>query len=448
MRTFHFKTFCVKAFFITFVSFNIFAQTPIEVLQNNPTIKTKLSNGIPLILQQNESYNDVAFCIVINGGECESPKNNKKIQTLLVDTIAHIIKEETKNYCKVKSQTDEIDSFITVTCKKENFANALQKVFDTILIEEIPPMVADYVASDIKLLNRLERINMGTQLKGEAFKILYKGTSYEFLKDTSISVLENTDYKAVVKTHAKLNNASRYTIIFCGNIAEEEVFTETEKTFGKLKNLGSTKQSIVTPFIQAKSLQKIDLQHFFTAKVVQEKTPEAPPILVPTEVFYDPAQVYISSPAGAKEQAIFNALLLDIFTKMKNFLGKNHPCKVELATATLKFGMIQADNLLERKIITDAYIICVQELKKELLEKEAESLLPLMKARLQKSEYSNEKTNEAVINIIKKNLCFEKETEVKDVFEYLSFASAKDFSNTLSKYFLKQPYLIYSSSLK
>ena len=183
--------------------------------------------------------------------------------------------------------------------------------------------------------------------------------------DTGISLVRLSSEEA----YTALLNAALYTITVAGDIKPEYVLSSAESTFGLLKNqTARTAITIPDPApAETGDALSVQLHHIFTAdKDADSAPPGYVPVLVPTEVFYDPAQFYFAAPAGMQEQALFNALLIELAARMQKILGGNCICTAVPATATVKLGILQAELLTSRKAFTEAYKTASARLKKEL----------------------------------------------------------------------------------
>lgn len=356
---------CAALLFCTAL-FPLAAQDAMERLKSTPAERQLLSNGIPLIFLRTPGTESAAVRISIAGGEQASPQDERYLQTLMLHTFAGCIKEELADIpsAEVSVRTEEAASFIMLSCDKGDFPALMQAAFHAIIFGEITPIAEDGIAAEQQRQWRLNTGDTCLQLKGKSFARLYQGSSYAPLYDTTLPILQETDFKSISRTYTALLNAALYTIAVSGDIKPEYVRSSAENTFGLLKNQ-TERTALVVPAPSAAekgSTLTVQLHHIFTAE--KDSDPGYVPLLVPTSQFYDPAQFYFAAPADMQKQAVFNALLIELARRMQAIMGK--PCTAIPATATVRLGVLQAEGLPSRKLFADAYKTAGAQLKKEL----------------------------------------------------------------------------------
>ncbi len=347
------------------------AQTALERLRDASPERRELSNGIPILFLRTPGTETAAVRIAIAGGEQASPQDERYLQTLMLHTFAGCIREELADIpsAEVSVSTEEAASFIMLSSSRDDFPAVMQAAFHAIIFGEVTPIAEDGIAAEQQRQWRLNSGDTVLQLKGKAFAALYQGTAYAPLYDTALPILQETDFKSISRTYTALLNAALYTITVAGDIKPEYVLSSAESTFGLLKNqTARTAITIPDPApAETGDALSVQLHHIFTAdKDADSAPPGYVPVLVPTEVFYDPAQFYFAAPAGMQEQALFNALLIELAARMQKILGGNCICTAVPATATVKLGILQAELLTSRKAFTEAYKTASAQLKKEL----------------------------------------------------------------------------------
>ena len=365
--------------------------------KNISTIKTKkLKNGIPVVLKENKESQTISLLIKINGGEIISAKNQKLLRTVLINLASQNIQYEISSLMRigkfsgisnVSAWTTEYASYISINCMKEDLKLVLQSVFNAVVFADFTPILADSLIQEQKNQTLLKNGSLSWQLRANALEYLYRKTPLENYYNTDLAPLKSTNWNSVEKGYAELLDASLYTLFLAGDIQTSQILNAAEETLGLLKEI--TERKTITPlqpFFKNKN-RYVQLRHTFTSDLPAELAPKESPILVPTKIFYDPAQLFFQSPESFEKRELFNALLYYFKYMLKNDLEENQRLTVFKATYQNQVGILEAQNLSKPVKYVNAY--------KNLYEKTKEILSFIPKASVEKTE---EKTEEKAVN--------------------------------------------------
>ncbi|MCR5763713.1 MAG: insulinase family protein [Treponema sp.] len=418
----------------------------------------KLKNGIPITTKTIKDSQTVLTSISIAGGEIQSPKNHKKLRTLLVNTSAERINAELTKLrsegiftgkVKILSWTTETHSYITLECQKNELNDVLTAAINALIYAELEPLTIDLLIGDQKYQWRRQSASLSFQLRSKAMEYLYKGTPYESVynikQDTEI--LSNTSFQTVLLSYTQLLDASLYSIVFTGDIDVNTARQHAESTFGMLKQQ-KTRSPVKIPIPRKEaSVLSVQLQHNYTSPFSAESAPKESPLLVPTQQFKDPMQLYFPSPSSESQREMFNSVLFEMAKLMQEDLGEEYQCSTEGATAIVQVGKIEASGLLKKSSFINAYTNARKKLISELSD---ESTSNLRKASMRNTwSYKtliNTQTNDGTARLIQNSILSGAAHLYLESFLFVSNARNTDFISIVNSYFPETPPLQVFSS--
>lgn len=347
--------------------------------KNAPLIQTqKLSNGIPLTVKTTDDSRTAALSIAIKGGECASPKDERLLRTVMINSFARniqtqISKMKAQNSFigipKILSWTEQRVSYITVECLSDDLALVFKAATDAIIYGDLEAVTADSLVREQKAQWASRIIGLGNQLNFNALKYLYRGTEYEALYDTEAEVLKNTTLNSLTNAYMQLLDASLYSIVVVGDVKTQEAKEMAEASFGVLKEQ-NPRDTYSFPKAEFKNkTRRVQLRHLYATDKTPEMAPNGVPILVPTKDFYDPVYYYFECPQDKNQRVLFNALLIELSCRIqKNLESKNidTKCSCVQATASLEEGILRADAVLHTNVFLNAYKQALKSLEEDL----------------------------------------------------------------------------------
>ncbi len=411
-----------------------------------------LSNGIPLTVKENPESGGAVISVCIQGGELSSPKKERLLRTVLINAFARSIQGEINlarqqelfsGQTRLSAWTEETVSYITLSCMKEDIKEALTAITNAVIYGEITPVAADSLVSEQAYQWNMKSANLGFQLRNNALAYLYRGTDFLplFSADADTPLLQNTNYQSIALSYTRLLDASLYSLVIAGDISPKEIPDMTEKTFGLLKEQGlRTETSLPSPAFKNKT-RNVQLRHLYSTDKTPDLAPSGVPILVPTEEFFDPAQIFFPAPVSYEKRSLFNALLFDLTRRTQSLLTKKYTCSSKAATSIIPVGMIQASDLKYASAFTNAFQKAYKELYASL-SKNDEQCLKNLRSAWEKETLLKTQTNEGTASLIQEGLLAGRATEYLDSYLAVENATCDDFIEVLTKYF------VYDTALK
>jgi zinc protease len=410
---------------------------------NLSALKTfSLDNGIPAAVKENPKSATVAFCISIQGGKFSSPDDKKKLRSMLVSAVAKNSAVE-----NLQSSTGEFFSRISGEVLREEFFDAMKKISDALIFGNISPVKADILFKEENYGSQAKKANLCEQMKNAAFSHLYRGTpAASIFSDDE----DKTSYESLLLGYTEFLDASLYSVTVAGGISKDEAEGILNQTMGILRAQKSRESAeIPQPNFKGKE-KKVSLRHTFQSDLPAEKAPKESPRLVPTKNFSDPAQIYFLSPQDERTE-IFNALILELESRMKNFPGEKN-ISSQAATHFIPVGMIQVEKISRPKEFFDAYKKSRAKLLSELdSENSAEKKSAEQKIKIlwKEKNLRGTKNNSGTVALIQDGL--DENDAAKYLKNYLEVenSSAENFKNVLEEFFPDDvPLKVYSADAK
>lgn len=369
-----------------------------------------LSNGIPLVIKQNKNTTGVTFLLAIEGGKWRTADDHgfEEVMTnILTMNIMRQIQMRKNdglilNDYEINAETDLNSSRIVVECETEDFYAVVNALYASLIMDDVIPSDADRIVNGRRTRKRLENGSTMNQLYSSAVQSVFPETDFIKIYETKKEILENTNYEKILVSYSGVLDASRYSIIVCGNIEPENYIQMMEDAFGQLQvmNVNNAKkenESIADAITKKQftpgKTQKVKLVHTFLTDIPAKDAGPMPAVLIPTKSFADPV-LFCAETSGENETAL-NALLsvlkkeLEAEAAERNYLQN---CKVSFynADSNISFGAL-AFSSVERTSACDS-----------LYKQEWESL---------KDRLSNTKTSARTLDFIKT-------VYISDIFAY------------------------------
>lgn len=345
---------------------------------NFPQIKKhRLENGITLTEKPNKNSSDVTFLISIDGGELNTAKNHG-FEEVMINLMAAMIQKEINSKLAdgiimtppaVSTQTKLSSSSIIISCQKEDFTAVCNSAANAIIYGDIPPAAADRTVSARRYKKRLENGSAVHQLYSRAIAEIFPASPLTFINNTTVDILENTNYSSILQAFPEYLNAARYNLILTGDYEDTAVET-IKKAFSLFSIQGEFKtEPVIMHFPKNKSISQTVI-HTFLTDIPAEKAGPQPAVLIPTTEFLDPIVYAIKAPeAGTEDAAIFCAILNYLEFSLEKQLSENQKfanttVQILLPEPQLNAGFVIFQNIKSKKEIDLLYKTTIQNTNK------------------------------------------------------------------------------------
>ncbi|MCF0242947.1 MAG: insulinase family protein [Treponema sp.] len=336
---------------------------------------TELKNKIPLIIKENPASSNVSFILSISGGNLNTSQNHgfeevmTNILALKIMRRIEYLKESgavTGGY-EIKSETLLDSSRIILEMDSEDFLPVMSAVISAIVLSDILPSDADRIVQGRKTRKRLENGSMINQLFSAAINFTMSASPYANIYETDKEILTDTTYEDILAGYPLMLDASRFSLIVCGNIEHNFAAENLDKLFSILQNQAERERKVYPnnfDFPKGRQ-QKVKVIHTFLTDVSADKAGPMPSVLVPTKTFSDPALFCIKAPEyGTEEYFIFNSILPYLQKSMNEYASEKkemYNCSVSFASAsknipmaTISFSAVDrtsyADSLMKNSV--------------------------------------------------------------------------------------------------
>lgn len=226
-------------------------------LQKKLTIKSKLTNGIPVVYRQIEKSDIMQLDIAFGWGLADQKLEEQVLPGVMFDTMAFAAKGWPKN--KVFATTEKYSAAIGCASGVEISNCDLSTVND--FWDKLLPLFSAVVKapsfseSDIKLvLNRKEaqlknEINRPEMYVNEVVNRVFYAPrhSYFLSSDEALKQLPSVKRKALMDLHKKILNAELMQITVVGSLPWDKVKADLEKSFGNIKTQKIVRQAPIKP---------------------------------------------------------------------------------------------------------------------------------------------------------------------------------------------------------
>lgn len=322
-----------------------------------------LSNGIPVITRKNDFSDFLTILLSIKGGKLNSADNNG-FEDSMVYLLSIMIQNEIYKLqmqglilgsVSVSSKTDIATSSITINCETEDFVSVCNAISTAMIFGEVKPANADRAVSSRQYKKRLENGSAANQLQSAALTTLFGKNNFSALFDTDKDILLDTTYTSILEAYSALLDASRYTVILCGNFYEDSIEV-LNNTIGLLNTNNLPLNTVVPQMNFPKNkAQKVKIRHTFLTDIPAELAGPMPAVLIPTTEFKDPVMYLIKAPEqDEKALSLFNGVMNYLSKALQEAVDANGKLKgatvsVQLPRFGLPFAMITIQNVAKTK---------------------------------------------------------------------------------------------------
>jgi len=416
-----------------------------------------LDNNIPIVIKQNPGSEAALISIAINGGELQSPANERFLRTILINAFAGNIQKEIAKLrhsnvfigdTKLSAWTDDTCSYITISCIADDIEHALTATANAILLGDIEPVTADRLVLEQKNQWNIKSASLSYQMTCAALATFLSGTELAKLYDTNTGILKDTTFDSISFAYTQLLDASLYSIVIIGDVPQEGILAAAKNTFGVLKQQTERSSIIPVDFSIARTTRKVLLRHTFTTDVAAEDAGERPEVLVPTTDFYDPVQFWMQAPAQSDRRALFNAVLYELNRRVQKECDDTITCSVQPATFLIHSSCIQGDAVLHTNRFLAAYKKAVRLLLADLTSDDGTLAKKISASWIQES-LGKTATNDGTAQLIQSGISSGNATQYLDDYRTVTGASQNDFLQIVKECFPEDPaYKQYSADSK
>ena len=424
-----------------------------------------LSNSIPVITKANPLSSRVSLVLSIKGGKYSSADDNG-FEEVMINLLASLIQK--KLYAAqeqglitgatyVSSKTELRTGLVIIEFDAEDTIAALKLITDAIVYGEIAPADADRAVSGRKYRKRLENGTVANQMYEALLKNTYEKAGWQEIFDTEKEILLDTDYTKILSAYPALLDASRYSIIFCGDIlSKENLQPLLEESFGLLANNDTTDSQEEEHELKDISSSKRDItakvRHTFLTDIPAEKAGPQPAVLIPTTEFLDPVIYAFTAPEpGTKQAALYNAVLNWIGSEISHRNGIN--VNIQFPRNGIDLGSLTVMNVAHTREMDAQYKTIIQYLSDELSRMQAnDSIVPKIKVAWIHNQMAETNSDTGTALLMQKGLELFENTDAAtyflDEYNWILQAEAKDFMELLEYFPIRPPLRVYSADSK
>lgn len=439
-----------------------------------------LQNGIPVTLKKSESSSTAVLSLTIAGGELLFTDKAPGLASVVAGSIAVNIRRQldlfalngaVTGFYEVGSQTLSTHSIITVSCLSKEMDFAIQAAYTALVYCDINPATADGVTYDERTQWRLKSGSTEFQLLCEAVRLLYADSAYPKLyKDTEDKPAEDLEFRQILEAYPILLDSSRFSLILSGGLkGDDKIQKKLDSTFGLLTSIEETCDSdlrVSPPDFSALALQekRLPLRHLFLTDISKEEAGPMPAVLIPTTKFLDPVLYCMPSPnLDSTDCALFDALLIELASRMENRLSKKYPetrVKAQLPDNDLPFARLLVTSVEHTAEVDSAYSECLSSIKKDIanqIELKTDGVIDLEKIDLLASLENNwlmaviskAASQEGTARLMQSGEIQKNPKLYLRQYEAISKAGVEDYLLIVEKYFAPLPPLrLYSKDSK
>lgn len=301
----------------------------------------KLSNGIPVIVKNNDSTENVLIMIKIDGGKLKDD-GNPGFQSVMTNAFASNIQDELNSFHsqgllesdpEVFAQTELSASYISIECNKDDTEICFNAICNALIFGEIAPAKADSYVYSVQTEKRLWNASPVNQLTDRAVQYFYDTQDYREAFDTEKDILENITYADIIEAYPYFLNSTLYSIGIVGHVKEIALKEQIENSLGLLKNPEKQNKSkkIITNNKKMPDFSKTKtiftpLKHLFYTDISAKDAGPMPAVLIPTTNFSDPVQYWYPSPnyKNTKENHYESVILNAVMYRFKEFMEETN----------------------------------------------------------------------------------------------------------------------------
>ncbi|MCR4947837.1 MAG: insulinase family protein [Treponema sp.] len=424
-----------------------------------------LSNSIPVITKANPLSSRVSFVLSIKGGKYSSADDNG-FEEVMINLLAGLIQKKLFNAQEeglitgapyVSSKTDLSTGLVIIEFDSEDTIAAIRLIADAIVYGEIAPADADRAVSSRKYRKRLENGTVANQLYETLLANAYEKAAWQEIFDTEKEILLDTDYTKILSAYPALLDASRYTMIFCGDVFEKDNLQPLlEESFGLLANNDLEEKTVEKHELKNLTASKRDIsskvRHTFLTDIPAEKAGPQPAILIPTTEFLDPVIYAFTAPkAGSKQAALYNAVLNWLGTEIsrKNSVKVN----IQFPRNGIDLGSLTVMNVAHTRELDAQYKTLIQSLNDGLNSIQTnEKLLRFIKASWIHNQMAETNSDTGTALLIQKGLELFGSPQAASFFleeyNWILQAESNDFVEIMEYFPIRPPLRVYSADSK
>lgn len=212
---------------------------------DKPITKTKLKNGITLIVEENHSNSTVAFYLTFNGGLLYETKDNNGIGNYMAGMLKRGTKDKTmlEFAQEVESLSGSLNGFsgknsagVSGRFLSKYFNKGITLASEIILTPSFDNNEMSKLRHDIQASIKMQE----DRLPSYTFKLLNKeyfsNHPYSMPKLGSLKTVNSIKRYDLVKHHRRIFNPKNMVITVVGDIDSEHVLSKVTALFGDMKN--------------------------------------------------------------------------------------------------------------------------------------------------------------------------------------------------------------------
>ncbi len=407
-----------------------------------------LENGIPLVVKNSPHSQTVAISLAIDGGEASSPKDQRLLRTVLINSYARNLQDQftfmkssgqIAGSTSITAVTEQTVSYVTVECVKTDFLNVMSAMVNALVYGDISESNADRLVNEQAAVWSSKMMNLDSQMEYDAMKYLFRDTLYSDLYDSEAKVLSDTKIVNIGLAYTELLDASIFSIAIAGDTDLKESTKIGNQTFGILREQSQrkTKDSIPIPSFKT-SVRRVKLHHLYTTTLTKEQAGTEVPILIPTSDFYDPVQYFFPVPEESHQRNLYNCLLEEMKNRIQKYLPENVTCSTVSCTNLLNIASLRVNGILHTKDFLTAYKKARLQLISDL-EIPSDDLIFDLKQKWISRTMIQTQTNLGTVELIQKGCQINMPQKYLDDYLSMELCDRLDFLEVMKNYFPENP---------
>ena len=424
-----------------------------------------LSNSIPVITKSNPLSSRVSLILSIKGGKYSSADDNG-FEEVMINLLAGLIQKKLFTAQEqglitgapyVSSKTDLTTGLVIIEFDSEDTIAAIRLIADAIVYGEIAPADADRAVSSRKYRKRLENGTVTNQMYETLLKNVYEKAGWQEIFDTEKEILLDTDYAKILSAYPALLDASRYTMIFCGDVfVKDNLQPLLEESFGLLANNDIEEKPVEKHEMKDLSSSKRDItakvHHTFLTDIPAEKAGPQPAVLIPTTEFLDPVIYAFTAPRpGSKQAALYNAVLNWIGTEISHRNDVN--VNIQFPRNGIDLGSLTVMNVAHTREMDAQYKTLIQTLNDGLNSIQTnERLVRFIKIAWIHNQMSETNSDTGTALLMQKGLELsgtpDSATFFLEEYNWILQADSNDFLEIMEYFPVRPPLRVYSADSK
>lgn len=413
----------------------------------------KLKNNIIVTTKQNDFSDFITILLSIKGGKINSLQNNG-FEEAMVNLIGMMLQKNFGEHAEVTTKTDIATSSIIIECNSADFQKICDITANTLLFQKLKPAIADRAISSRQHKKRLENGTLTNQLMSAAMVTLFGKNNFSALFETQEEILTNVTFTQIQEAFPAFLDASRYSIILCGNLPSDYKQT-LENSFGLMTaNKSAVNTEIPQMSFPKNRSQQIKLKHTFLTDIPAEEAGPMPAVLIPTTTFSDPVLYAIQSPAaGTKDAALFNSVMNYAAKILQNQIDSNKnlkgaQVKLQLPQHGIDAVFFTIQNVSRSKELDTAFRNTMRSIKNQIEGINAEkTILPEIKDYWVMAQMEKTLSNSGTAELLQKGLELSPQANNPAYYlreyNYIQTATTQDYQNILPSLPEIPPFRLY-----